>query len=260
MTYLEMNFRSHALNMNVPVTVILPEVGTTGPVGGAPEGTYKTLYLLHGLCGNHTDWSRKTSIERYASDHGIAVVMPAVARSWYTDTVYGANYFTFVTQELPHVCRSYFKGMSDRREDNLIGGLSMGGYGAIKAALTYPEQYSACVILSSALDITRKGRNYSLPEWQSIFDYEMKDALELEGSCHDVYALARKNAAEKKPFPKLYMWCGTEDTLITPNREFHGLLEQLGVPHCYEESTGTHNWKYWDPMIQRGLQNIFEQK
>ena len=64
MTYLEMNFRSHALNMNVPVTVILPEVGTTGPVGGAPEGTYKTLYLLHGLCGNHTDWSRKTSIER----------------------------------------------------------------------------------------------------------------------------------------------------------------------------------------------------
>ena len=229
MTYLEMNFRSHALNMNVPVTVILPEVGTTGPVGGAPEGTYKTLYLLHGLCGNHTDWSRKTSIERYASDHGIAVVMPAVARSWYTDTVYGANYFTFVTQELPHVCRSYFKGMSDRREDNLIGGLSMGGYGAIKAALTYPEQYSACVILSSALDITRKGRNYSL---------------------------VKKNAAEKKPFPKLYMWCGTEDTLITPNREFHKLLDELNVPHCYEESPGTHNWKYWDPMIQRGLNEI----
>lgn len=258
MAFLEMNFRSHALGMNVPVNVILPEQPSTAPVAGAPEGTYKTLYLLHGMGGNHSDWSRRTAIERYASDHGIAVVMPGVARSWYTDTVYGANYLTFITKELPAVCRSYFKGMTSRREDNLIGGLSMGGYGAIKACMTCPEQYFACFALSGALDITRKGRNYSLPEWQSIFGFQMDSAAELEGSCHDIFALTRSNAQAQLPFPKLFLWCGTEDSLYTINREYVKLLESLGIDHRWEESTGTHNWKYWDSWSQTALNYIFD--
>ena len=257
MAFLEFNFRSHALIMNVPVNVILPEMSSTAPCGGAPEGTYKTLYLLHGLGGNHTDWIRKTAIERYATTHGIAVVMPGVARSWYTDTVYGANYFTFITEELPTVCRSYFKGMTDKREDNLIGGLSMGGYGAIKAAMTYPDRYSACFSLSGALDITRKGRKYSLPEWQSIFNYEMVSADELEGSYHDIFALTKKNAEAQLPFPKMYTWCGTEDTLITINQEYADLLTQLEIPHLWEKSSGTHNWKYWDVQAEVALNYIF---
>lgn len=259
MAFIEMNYRSHALNMNVPVNVILPELPSTGTEAGAPSGTYKTLYLLHGLGGNHSDWSRRTAIERYATDHKIAVVMPGVARSWYTDTVYGANYFTFITKELPAVCRSYFKGMTDKREDNMIGGLSMGGYGALKACLTYPEQYCACFALSGALDITRKGRNYSLPEWRSIFDYNMESAAELEGSCHDIFALARKNAAQGLPFPKLYLWCGTEDSLIQINREFDQLLTELKIPHTWEESPGNHSWKYWDTQAQVALNIIFSE-
>lgn len=64
--------------------------------------------------------------------YGIAVVMPEVGRTWYTDTQYDLKHFTFVADKLPAVCRSYFKGMSARREDNMIGGFSMGGYGALK--------------------------------------------------------------------------------------------------------------------------------
>lgn len=258
MAFLEINYRSHALNMNVPINVILPERPSTGTEAGAPEGTYKTLYLLHGLGGNHSDWSRRTAIERYASDHGIAVVMPGVARSWYTDTAYGANYFSFITEELPSVCRSYFKGMTDKREDNFIGGLSMGGYGAIKAAMTYPERYFACFALSGALDITRKGRNYSLPEWQSIFDFELESASQLEGSCHDIFALTKTNAANQADFPKMYLWCGTEDSLIAINREYDKLLTELGVAHKWEESSGNHSWKYWDPQSQAALNYIFD--
>lgn len=254
MAFLEINFRSQAMGMSVPVSIILPENPVTA---GAPEGTYKTLYLLHGLNGNHTDWMRKTAIERYAAKHGIAVVMPCGGRSWYTDTAYGANYFTFITEELPAVCRSYFKGMTDRREDNMIGGLSMGGYGAIKAAMTFPERYCSCIALSGALDITRKGRTYSLPEWQSIFGFNLESAAQLEGSRHDIFHLTQENAKNACDFPKLYLWCGTEDTLIAINRDYHSLLQELGVEHCYEEGPGNHTWDYWDPGIKRGLEYIF---
>lgn len=257
MAFLEMTFRSHALGMNVPVNVVLPELPSNAEQGGAPSGTYKTLYLLHGLSGNHMDWMRRTSIERYATEHHIAVVMPEVARTWYTDTAYDAKYFTYITEELPLICRSYFKGMTDRREDNLIAGLSMGGYGALKAALTYPERYCGCASLSGALDITRKGRNYNLNEWRSIFGFDMESALELEGTKHDIFSLVEKVAQSGVQLPRLFLWCGTEDTLITANRNYHALLTKLNVEHQYEESTGNHNWKCWDEHIQDALRYLF---
>ena len=132
MAFLELHYHSDALGIGVTVNVILPEKAKT-LIGMNAEGgdNYKTLYLFHGLSDDQSIWMRRTSIERYAADYGIAVVMPSVNRSWYTDTVYKAKYFTFVTEELPRVCRSYFRGMSDKREDTLVAGLSMGGYGAV---------------------------------------------------------------------------------------------------------------------------------
>ncbi len=256
MALLEMNVRSHALGMNVTVNVILPERVSTDPLGGAPEGTYKTLYLFHGLGGNHSDWVRRTAIERYAAQYSIAVVMPGVCRSWYTDSVYGAKYFTFITEELPQICRSYFKGMTDRREDNLIGGLSMGGYGALKAAMTYPERYCGVISLSGALDITRKNRPCNLPEWQSIFDFAMASPEELEGTKHDLYAITREAVEKGAVMPDIFLWCGTEDGLIHNNRAYRDLLTQLGVSHTYTESEGNHSWLYWDMHIQPGLQAL----
>ena len=224
---------------------------------GRPEGTYKTLYLLHGLSGDHTNWLRKTSIERYANTYGIAVVMPSVGRSWYTDTACGEKYMTFVAEELPAVCRSYFTGMSDKREDNYIAGLSMGGYGALKIALTYPDSYCGCITLSGALDITRENRPRDLNEWRALFGYELQDFAELNGTKHDVYALVDKNHAAGLPFPKLYIWCGTEDGLIHNNHRLRDQLEKLGIDHLYEESEGDHSWKWWDLHIQDGLEYLF---
>ena len=258
MAFLELNYRSHALGMTVSVSVVLPESTGSDAAAGNPQETYKTLYLLHGLGGNHSDWMRKTAIERYASQYNIAVVMPGVCRSWYTDTVYGAKYFTFITEELPQVCRSYFKGMTSRREDNLIGGLSMGGYGALKAAMTYPERYSGVISLSGALDITRKNRVCNLPEWQSIFDYGMVSPDELEGTKHDLFALTREAAAKGAAMPKIFLWCGTEDGLITINRAYRDMLTELSIPHTFTESEGKHTWQYWDMHIQPGLKAVLE--
>ena len=257
MAFLEMTYKSRALKTNITLNVLLPERKDMDDIAGAPEvKSFKTLYLLHGLGANHSDWIRKTSIERYASAHGIAVVMPEVGRTWYTDTAYGQNYFTFITEELPSVCQSYFKGMSDRREDNFIGGFSMGGYGALKAAVSCPERYFACISLSGSLDITREGRPYLLSEWQGNFGFDLPDAAALKGSKHDIYALTEKKHHEGITFPKLYLWCGTEDHLVELNRKYHALLNELHIDHCYEESVGNHTWKYWDQYIQRALDYI----
>jgi len=258
MAILKLNYYSKCLKGNTRVTVILPEIGREEPGIGRPtEGTYKTLYLLHGLSGDHMDWTRFTNIECYARDFGIAVVMPEIGRNWYTDTAYGINYFSFVTKELPEFCRSYFKGMSDKREDTIIAGNSMGGYGAVKAALLCPETFGLCASLSGSLDITR--RRYTpihLPEWRAIFGFDLPSSLDLEGTEHDLYEQARRTAAQNAAFPKLYIWCGTEDGLIRVNREYHELLNDLGVDHYYEESEGDHTWKWWDIHINKALKYL----
>lgn len=253
MAFCELRYQSDALGRTVSVNVILPENAKTliGMNTGGGE-MYKTLYLLHGLSDDYTGWERRTSIERYAAEYGIAVVMPDGDRSWYTDMANGAHYFTFITEELPTVCRGFFRGMSDKREDNFIGGLSMGGYGAVKAALTYPERYGGCICLSGALDVA-SFQHHSLEEWRAIFGYGLGSTEELRGSRHDVYALAKNNANDGKPFPKLYMWCGNDDYLLKCSILFDELLNKLGVEHRYEQSEGDHSWRWWDMHIQDGL-------
>jgi len=260
MAFLETHFHSKELNKQVTANVILPEVNKKKPGCGKPEGTYKTLYLLHGKTGDYSLWMRRTSIERYAAEYGIAVVMPDAANSWYTNTFYGANYFNFMTEELPAVCRSYFSGMSDKREDNFVMGLSMCGYGALKIALNCPDKYFACASFSGAVEIMRKGFEVDLQEWRSVFDFQLQSADELEGGPHDLYALARQKKAEGVDFPKFYIWCGTEDRWVTKNRILHEVFEEEGIAHTYAESTGDHTWPYWDEQIQVALKLFLGEK
>lgn len=261
MAFIELHYHSDTLKTAVTVNVLLPEKAKTLiGMDGVENKKFKTLYLLHGLSDDQTIWMRRTSIERYAIERGIAVVMPNVGRSWYTDTAYGAGYFAFVTEELPRICSYYFKGISERREDTLIAGLSMGGYGAVKAALRCPERYGGCASLSGAFDISAARRLAMLNEWQGIFDFHMVDPSELNGTQHDVFALAEKNHREGITFPKMYLWCGESDGLLPANRRFNTLLEDLKIPHLYEESEGNHSWKWWDLHIQSALDYLLAEE
>ena len=223
MAFLTLNYHSDALRRGVSVNVILPENHKTAiGMSSHRDNTYKTLYLLHGLSDDQTIWSRRTSIERYAARYGISVVMPCTDRAWYSNTYYGAKYFTFISKELPTVCRSFFAGMSPLPEDNFIAGNSMGGYGAMKVALTFPEAFGGCASLSGALDLTGKTwtRVSDPKEWKNVFGEVFASSDEVIGSENDVYYLA-KNAANAATLPKLYMWCGAEDALLEANREVH---------------------------------------
>lgn len=140
MALLEGSLRSEALRMDTAVTVSLPQK--------MEEAERPVLYLLHGLGDDHTAWVRRSNIDRYANREGIAVIMPEVQRGFYTDMVYGPAYFTYITEELPRLCASLFRVTEDPAR-TYIAGLSMGGYGALKAALRRPERYAAAAAFSA---------------------------------------------------------------------------------------------------------------
>ena len=144
MALITVNFRSTVLSQETAVNIVLPE--------GCAEEDIPTVYLLHGMHGDHTSWCRKSNIERYAAERRLAIVMPDGENGFYTDMKYGKKHYTFVSEELVNYTRKVFR-LSRRRERTFVAGLSMGGYGAFRLALTKPEQYSAAASLSGCLDI-----------------------------------------------------------------------------------------------------------
>lgn len=253
MALIELTAYSHALEMEVDFFVILPEDAKAliGMEGKAAKRC-KTLYLLHGMSDDHSIWLRRTSIDRYASEKGLAVVMPAGDLSFYTDMAYGEKYWEFVARELPAICRSFFPMMSDRREDTFVAGLSMGGYGALKCGLRGYDTFSCAAGLSAAVDVVgahkNGGRHAGL--WHDILGDDPNELV-----FNDLFTAAEDYAkGSNLPPLRLYAWCGREDFLYESNLRFKAHLEKLGLDFTYEEGPGNHSWQYWDDKIQRVLE------
>lgn len=244
MALFQCQFYSEALRISATMNVILPQQTDKTD---KTDKLFPTLYLLHGLSDDHTAWLRQTSIERYANARGIAVVMPAVNRSFYTDMSHGAKYWTFVSEELPKLARSFFP-LSPLREHNYVAGLSMGGYGAMKLALSFPDRFAAAASLSGAVDINRlRAENFD-GDMHLVFS----DSAAVPGSSADLFALAEK-VVKEQTIPKLYQCCGTEDFLYADNIRFRDHCRSLELPMHYEEEPGDHEWGYWDRKIERVL-------
>ncbi len=243
MALLHVNFFSQVLGMMMNMDVILPQ--------NTPEDkVYPVLYLLHGMSDDHTVWQRRTSIERYADEKRIAVVMPTTHLGWYTDMKHGLKYYTFIAGELPSICRDLFPKISPRREDTFAAGLSMGGYGALKCGLLNPETFSAVASLSGAVHMKILNSNDSKND---LFYNVFGSPDDFAGSDNDLYAAAEKLVKSGRPMPKIYFWCGTEDFLYEQNIVMRDHLTSLSYDLTYEESPGDHQWKYWDEKIKTVL-------
>ncbi len=251
------NFYSAVLSTCVNVQVFIPSPsrdhsGET-PLASlyAPREKFPVLYLLHGMYEDDSVWVRRTNIERYAQKRSIAVVMPSAQNSYYTDMAHGLDYFTFLTEELPLWTKSLFP-VSDRREDTFIAGLSMGGYGACKAALKKSEQYAAFASLSGAVDITMIAKYAATDREKRMFE-DVFGSFEVENGPDDLRQIARL-AAQKGLLPRAYLACGTDDVLCYPmNENLRTWLSDAGIPYTYEEGPGGHEWDFWDLYIQRAL-------
>ncbi len=240
MAHLRCDFRSEELDMNTSMTVVLPE--------GVELSSVPVVYLFHGLCDNCTGWSRYTSVERYARKYNAALIIPEVQRSFYTDMAFGLNYFTFIHDELPQICRRFFS-LPSAREYNYVMGLSMGGYAALKCALNTPERYAGCAAFSAVTDIRQRfeaSHGRARLEYEAIFG---KDPVFPENT--DLFAMAKK--ADAASLPRLYMAAGEQDELFPQSERFVGLMREKGADIRYEHWEGIHNWDFWDPAVCKAL-------
>ena len=246
----EFHYYSRVLDIDVTVSVILPEVKTMLEQDGKP---LPTLYLLHGLSDDHTHWIRQTRLEFYARRYRLAIVMPCVNRSFYTDMKHGAKYFTFVSEELPKVMELYFP-LSHEREERFAAGLSMGGYGAMKLGLLCPEKYAAVASLSGAVEMEADFFRHSVQK-DDAFLRELNDIFgsfeEFMQSDNCLTRVAERLDPAKAP--RMYMACGTADFLFDSNEDFvRRFGEKFSIRYDTEEGAA-HTWDFWDRQIEKVL-------
>ena len=258
MALLQVNFVSESLMRTVTMQVVLPVDRLPMPGQPKPEVQdfcFPTLYLLHGVLGNYTDWVSGTCVQRWAEEKGLAVVMPSGENMFYVDQPGANNYYgEFIGRELVEITRKMFP-LSRRREDTFIGGLSMGGYGAIRNGLKYHETFGCIAALSAAAitgDIAK--RTNDAPIFFETRDYAeavFGDLTKMEGSDKDPYALLKKLGEEGAALPKIYMACGTEDSLLPANRRLRDAFRAAGADLTFEEDPGGHEWDFWNSHIKQ---------
>lgn len=235
------DFFSDVLEVGTSMTVLLPQrtEAQIGVSGTGPAGPPPLLYLLHGLSDDHTAWLRYTAIARYADAAGLAVVMPAVQRSFYTNEAHGHRFWDFVSDELPTIVQSFFHVTTSPAE-TYVAGLSMGGYGALKLAFTHPSRYAAAASLSGGLDLRTV---LARPERAELLDRVFGGSVSDE---NDVFTLLQQASG----VPPLYLACGAEDPLLPGTTAMAEAATARGIDVRLDVRPGTHEWSLWDAVIQ----------
>lgn len=243
-----LSLSSKLMARDVPYRVILPDGYENS------QDRYPVIYLLHGLFGHFDNWTDKTKIEEFSRSYKFIIVTPEGGDGWYTDsvTVPADKYERYIVQELiPEIDRKFrtFAG----RESRIVAGLSMGGYGALKFALKYPDEFILAGSFSGALDAPLRSQTHQAlrPSIVSVFGPDESPTRK----DNDIYRIVREMPEEKlKSLPFFYLDCGTEDFLIQPNREFVSLLFERKVPHEFRQLPGGHTWPYWEQQVQEFLE------
>jgi putative tributyrin esterase len=242
MTVCEIHRHSTALNKQVGLIVLLPDADVAPP-------PFATMYLLHGLSDDYTGWMRRTRIESYVGDAKLplAVVMPDGFRGFYTDADDGTRYATYCGPETVDFVERTLP-VRRQRGARCVGGLSMGGYGALRLSLGFPELYCSAVSHSGAFGRGCEPRPADdiYPEQTRVFGRDPR------GTSHDLLKLAADPKA-RGLLPAIRIDCGTEDHLLDDNRQLHQRLMELGVAHGYEEFPGGHDWTYWDVHVREAI-------
>ncbi|MGZ5405702.1 MAG: alpha/beta hydrolase [Nocardioides sp.] len=245
MALLTVDLFSEALAVGTTMTVVLPQA-TQEQIGvdavERPEHGWPLLYLLHGLSDDHSAWLRYTSIERYATAAGLAVVMPAAGRSFYADEAHGHAYWSWISEELPQRVGEFFQ-VSARPQDTYVAGLSMGGYGAIKLGLTHPDRFAAVASLSGAVDVRSLATR---PERHDIVDRVFYGTFTASDDLYELLA-----AVDPAAVPPLYLGCGTEeDLLMEANTRLAKQAVAAGLDVTTDFRPGVHEWGLWDATIR----------
>lgn len=237
-----LDFQSTQLKMSTQITAVLPD---STLIGHTPLSGRKCLYLLHGLSGDATTFVRLSRVELFAREADIVVIMPGVARSMYCDGVLGQNYFSHVANEIPDYLELVL-GLSRKRQDNYIAGISMGGMGAAKVALSYPERFTAVGLFSGLLDI-KMMLPFITQEQRQEFPFLLPAENDIDNSPLNPINLLD---AKKHAGLKITVRCGEQDDLFKMSRAFYEKACSLGLDAKGIFEPGAHEWRLWDKYIE----------
>ena len=262
MAFVKCAFKSSLLGKAVDLCAIIPQrsYDSSLPYGKVSQRKYPTLFLLHGLSDDCSAWSRYSSIERYAQQYNVAVIMPDGGRSFYTDAANGFPYWSFISEELPQIVSEMFP-VSLERENCFAAGLSMGGYGALKLGLRHPERFAAIAALSPVVDLECRFNAPETAAWRPELENIFVSPEHARESGNDLFTLAEKAAASKADLPRIISFCGDKDFMCEDNRRFNAAMDKLAFPQFHHyETPGAHNWAFWDKHIQDALKFFFENR
>ncbi|WP_099204621.1 alpha/beta hydrolase [Scatolibacter rhodanostii] len=263
MALVHLNFESLYLNGNTDINVILPDrERSKSPSEFYGNGKkYKVLWLLHGTFGDYTDWIRKSNVELYACERNLIVVMPSGLNADYANWPgfgLGYNMYDYLTEELMPLIYNWFPA-SDKKEDNYIAGLSMGGFGTCIYALNHPEKFAAASAMSGCpMDMGADDENPA----RGMFEHRKVNQLQNTGGLEayldgvqNTWRLAKEKANDPQ-LPRLYFSCGTKDALLYDSYvKFQKYAEEIGLEATFEETEGyAHEWRFWDLSLQKSLE------
>lgn len=260
MALVTFNFQSQYLGNNMPVNIILPDKPWTVDAKDFYESgkKYKVLWLLHGTFGDYTDWICKSMIELYASERDLIVVMPSALNSNYANwPAFGTGFdmYDYIFDELMPMVHNWFPA-SDKREDNYVAGLSMGGRGTCVLAFNHPEKFAGACILSAVPSDLRAMKEKGGMMWERMkksainFDSE-EDFID---SYQNTLKILREKVANKEDLPRLLFGCGEEDSLYKDLCAFKKEADAMGLEAEYFSIPGLkHEWRFWDLGIQKAL-------
>jgi putative tributyrin esterase len=211
------------------------------------NGRVRVLYLLHGLYGDYRNWDSYTGLQNYAGNLRLLIVMPDADDAWYTNsaTVPLDRFEDYIVKDLISEIDEKYKTIRAAK-GRAIAGLSMGGYGAVKLGLKYPQLFAFVGSLSGALNAAQN-LDIQRPEFRP----KLREVFGDEGSRtrgeNDIFQLL--STPHQTPRPYFYLACGTNDFLLETNRALAEQLSSRNINYEYHETPGGHTWAYWDRAL-----------
>lgn len=234
------DFRSESLKMPVEAEVLIPQCGYKSL---KQKSDFKVIVLLHGANNDRTEWLLKSQIFDMVRELPVLVFMPSGKNSFYVNTYSGYNYMDYIGKEIPAFIKTHFP-VSHRKEDWLLAGESMGGYGALMCGLNHTDTYGNIACFSGALDIAEIEQALPKIRMTNLFG---PDISAVKGSEKDPFVLADEVPAGKRP--KLFICCGNEDGLIDVNRRFYEHVKD-GYHITAKWGIGAHEFQYWNERLK----------
>lgn len=224
---------------NASMDIFIPEYTRVEKEAGITEEDFygkkfPVLWLLHGEGENCSDWFRCTLLEEYAGQAGIAVVCPSIENSFGVNVKKGDPWENFITGNLRMAVYSMFP-FSDKREDNFIAGISMGGYAAMRLSLRYPALYSIAGSIDGILSLKEELLSYWWNRQQ--LDYIFGEPRGESGSEYRLSTfLGQEKSFSGQEKPVIYLTCSKSNRQFEENKKWKEELDKNGYEAILTES------------------------